>query len=125
MNKIIFNGIDHQERYKEYLEKMPCQDDKYRAVAYLLALIGNRAEDIFDFKNHHIIPEGMSEAWQTGTTSRATALIFSMWNGYTINPEKNNIMSIFGYVEWDEYYIEALKLYCYTSIKYSKIRLKI
>ena len=113
---IIFENKDHENRYKEFHDKMTCQDALHRSVAYLLALIGDNADDLFDFENNRIKPDGMNAAWQTSNTVRATALIFALWNGYNDENDRGNIYNIFSYNYWDKYYIEALKIYCSDTI---------
>ena len=67
MNTIIFENKDHENRYNEYIEKMPRKDGFNNAYAYLLALSGHNPNDIYDFENHKIIPDGMGACWQTST----------------------------------------------------------
>ena len=92
MNTIIFENKDHENRYNEYIEKMLRKDGFNKAYAYLLALIGHNPNDIFDFENHKIIPDGMGACWQTSNTARATALLFSLWCNY--NDENNWVLYI-------------------------------
>ena len=115
MNTIIFENKDHEIRYNEYIEKMPRKDGFNKAYAYLLALIGHNPNDIYDFENHRIIPEGLGACWQTGNTTRATALLFSLWNDYNNEYNCGTVYNIFGCSHWDKYYIEALRLYCSNS----------
>ncbi len=125
MANVIFENNDHEIRYNEIFNKMNCKSNMHKAIAYLLALMDGNEDDVFDFKKNQIKPDGINACWQTGGTSRTTALIFSMWNGYYSNPEKGTILKIFGYSNWDKYYIEALKIYAYDTINaldFSKLR---
>ena len=97
----------------------------HKSVAYLLALIGDYENDVFDFENNHIKPESLKAAWQTSNTARATALIFALWNGYNNDSNCGNIYNIFRYNYWDKYYIEALKIYCSDSLNFPVVNLKI
>lgn len=124
-NKIAFENADHENKYYEYLNRMCRQDNLHRCVAYLLALIGDEAEDLFDFEHNVIKPEGIHEAWQTSNTVRATALLFSLWNAYDDDHNRANPYNIFGYNYWDKYYIEALKIYCHDSLSQPTLKLKI
>lgn len=125
MNTIIFENKDHENRYNEYIEKMPRKDGFNKAYAYILALIGHNPDDIFDFENHRIIPDGLGACWQTGNTARATALLFSLWNDYNNEYNCGTVYNIFGSNYWDKYFIEALKLYCSGTITQIPPSLKI
>ena len=125
MNTIIFENKDHENRYNEYIEKMPRKDGFNKACAYLLTLIGHNPNDIFDFENHRIIPEGLGACWQTSNTARATALLFSLWCNYNDENNCGTVYNIFGSNYWDKYYIEALRLYCSDTISQIPPSLKI
>ena len=125
MNKIIFENKEHESRYNEYIEKMPSKDGFNKAYAYLLALIGHNPNDIYDFKNHRIITEGLSACWQTTNTARATALLFSLMCNYNNENNCGTVYNIFGSNYWDKYYIEALKLYCHNSLSQHSFNIKI
>lgn len=125
MNKIIFENKDHESRYNKYVEKMPCKDGFNKAYAYLLALIGHNPNDIYDFDNHRIIPEGLGACWQTTNTARATALLFSLKCNYNNETNCGTVYNVFGSNYWDKYYIEALKLYCHDSLSQPTFNLKI
>ena len=101
------------------------EDAMLSDVTNLLALIGHNPNDIYDFENHKIIPEGLGACWQTGNTTRATALLFSLWNDYNNEYNCGTVYNIFGCSRWDKYYIEALKLYCSNSDMQIPSRFKI
>ena len=125
MNTIIFENKDHEIRYNEYIVKMPRKDGFNKAYAYLLALIGHNPNDIYDFENHRIIPKGLGACWQTGNTTRATSLLFSLCCNYNNEDNCGTVYSIFGSNYWDKYYIEALRLYCSGTISQIPTSLKI
>ena len=104
MTTIIFETKEHESRYNEYIEKMPRKDGYGKACAYLLGLIGPNPDDIYNFENHRIIPEGLGACWQTSNTSRATALLFSLWQNYNNECNICIVFNIFGYNYWDRYY---------------------
>ena len=125
MKKIIFENADHEIRYNEILSKMSYHSNMHKAIAYLLALMDGNAEDIYDFSKNQIINDGLQACWQTGGSVRATKLIYSMWNGPELYPEKCTIDQIFGYSRWDKFFIEALKIYADDTINmpdFSKLR---
>ena len=104
---------------------MSYQSNMHKAIAYLLALMDGNAEDIYDFSKNRIMNDGLQACWQTGNSSRATKLIFNMWNGPEFYPEKCTIDQIFGYSNCDKYYIEALKIYASDTINapdFSKLK---
>ena len=118
MTKIKFKNQTHEKKFYHYCNILPQhkQNPEGYAVAYLLALIGEHENDIFDFKHAVIKPDGIHEAWQTGTTKRATSLLFTLWNGYFADPEKGNLYDIFGYSEWDRYFLEAIRIRYFQTI---------
>ena len=125
MVKIIFENKEHEIRYNNILGRMICSDNLHKSVAYLLALIGDYEDDVFDFENNRIKPESLKAAWQTSNTARATALIFALWNGYNNDSNCGNVYNIFRYNYWDKYYIEALKIYCSDSLNFPAVNFKI
>ena len=44
---------------------------------------------LFDFKEDIIKPEGLSAAWQTGSTRRLCRIAFNLWNGWTEEGNEN------------------------------------
>lgn len=125
MVKIIFENKEHEIRYNNILDRMIYSDNLHKSVAYLLALIGDYENDVFDFEKNRIKPESLKAAWQTSNTARATALIFALWNGYNNDSNCGNVYNIFRYNYWDKYYIEALKIYCSDSLNFPAVNLKI
>ena len=122
MENIIFESAAHEKKYFDLLHRAEITADSHnpelKAVLYLLALIRRNENSLYDFKENVIKPESIGEPWQTGNTARATRLMFILWNGYNAEPDQsqNSIYNIFGYSEWDKYYIQALKIrYPYTT----------
>lgn len=86
-SKTSFYDESHRSRYVEMLGRVGGSlSDPYRkSAAYLMALdpvIYKHAEDIFNFEKGYILPENISQAWQTGTSYKTTRLMFNLWNGY-------------------------------------------
>ena len=122
MNAIIFANAEHKKKYISLLQRVgenyKSDNVEIKAAMYLLALIGKNENTLFDFKEMCIKPDGINAAWQTGTTLRASRLMFVLWNGFPSENEQanNSIYNIFGYTEWDKYFIEAIKIrYPYTT----------
>lgn len=87
---IIFKDKEHEKRYTSISTKMKYLDEYHKAAAYLLSLdevCRKHISDIFDFEEDAIIPEGLHENWQTGTSRKTTRLMFNLWNGYNSEGE--------------------------------------
>ena len=117
---MIFESESHQNKYNELLTRIGAdraKDPEVKATLYLIALIGHE-ERLFNFKDCHIKPAGINEAWQTGSSSRATRLAFILWNGNPAEDDQreNNLYNIFGYSSFDRYFLEAIRIrYPYTT----------
>lgn len=84
-DKIEFNNPKHSDEYNTILKMMNNQDVYHKAVAYLLALdtvINTHINEVYDFKENHIILEALNKPWQTDTSRKTTRLIYNLWNGY-------------------------------------------
>ena len=111
---MIFENERHEQKYKELLARIEPEQARTaeaRATLYLIALIGHE-ERLFNFKEYSIKLKGLNEPWQTGGSIRATRLAFILWNGNPAEEDQrdNNIYNIFGYSEYDRYFIEALRI---------------
>lgn len=85
--KVKFLNEAHSDFYREALERAKAQNDPYRKpLFYLLGLLSEtRANiaDLYDFKEAAIVPEGLQQGWQTGTSGEICRLAFNLYNGYT------------------------------------------
>ena len=121
---ICFYNEEHQESFFELLNRMKKnRNDSYHlSAAYLMSLdrvCRQHVDDIFDFKEDLIKPEGLYKAWQTGTSRRTTRLMYNLWNDYCYDGEipkedsKPSIYCIPGHIfacSYAFYYFEAIKL---------------
>lgn len=86
MGNIQFASRGHKTFYTEMLA-ITCNDDAYhKAFFYTMGISAETRRNIrnlFDFKGDCIKPEGLSAAWQTGSTRRLCRLAFNLWNGWT------------------------------------------
>lgn len=110
-----FNGTEHANLYKDLLRRDHTheEDAERAALFYLLALIGEDASRFYDFQERIIKPDSINRPELTGTTRRALTLAYVLYNGFPSAEEEqasNNITSIFGYSEWDTFFLEAIKL---------------
>ena len=111
---MIFESESHQSKYTELLNRIGedrAGAPEVKATLYLIALVGHE-DRLFNFKDCAIIPKGLAEAWQTGGSSRATRLAFILWNGNPAEEDQreNNLYNIFGYSNYDRYFLEAIKI---------------
>ena len=82
---VQFKNDEHEERYYAALAKMKSTDCYHRAVAYLFTLdrdCARHIDDVFDFREDGINPDGLHSGWQTGTSVQTTRLAFNLWNGF-------------------------------------------
>ena len=112
MNNIIFENKTHKEKFTEFCNRLPEQrkNPTSYAAMYLLALIGQGENDLFDFEKGLIEPEGINAGWQTSSTRKATALMFGIWNSRCMDAEASKVCNIFGSSYWDRYFLEAIKI---------------
>ena len=87
---VFYNEI-HESSYNDICSKMKYLDCYHRSIAYLLSLdrvLREHLEEVFDFQEDVIIPEGLNKGFQTGTSKKTTRLAFNLWNGYCSEGEK-------------------------------------
>lgn len=80
--------IDDQHR--SFYESRFCGDVYRDSVSYLLGLTEEtrkNAGDLFDEDGLQI--EGLSKAWQTGSTKKLTRLAFNLWNGCMVDSQED------------------------------------
>ena len=111
---VQFKNDEHEERYYAVLAKMKSTDCYHRAVAYLFTLdrdCARHIDDVFDFKEDGINPDGLHSGWQTGTSVQTTRLAFNLWNGFIEKGEEKRFTpdEIFTST-YANYYFEAIKL---------------
>ena len=114
-----FKNTDHKERYEKILARMKKQDPYHKSAAYLMALAELVPSDVFDFENDFIRHEGLYKAWQTGSSRKATRLMFNLWNGCyedkaADKPEETSyyyaVDEIFCNHEYAPYFYEAIRI---------------
>lgn len=111
---VQFKNDEHEERYYAALAKMKSTDCYHRAVAYLFTLdrdCARHIDDVFDFREDGINPDGLHSGWQTGTSVQTTRLAFNLWNGFIEKGEEKRFTpdEIFNST-YANYYFEAIKL---------------
>lgn len=114
MSEIKFISTEHQEFYVSMTAKAKKEDCYHRAFFYTVGLVDETRrnfEDLFDFKDDTIIPEGLQKAWQTGGSIRICRMAFNLWNGYVEEGAEGETTpeSLFA-CPFAPYFIEGLKL---------------
>ena len=87
MAEIKFTLKEHENFYKEMLQKSGKSDSYHRVFFYCIGIseTGRRnVTRVFDFEQDRIIPDGLHEAWQTGERCGLQGLRstygIDMWN---------------------------------------------
>lgn len=88
-----FYNDEHQSAFLSLVNRMRADScsvtlDVYKiSLAYLITLDNvcrNHIDSIYDFEDDCIIPECLSEGWQTGTSRRTLLLAFNLFTGNTL-----------------------------------------
>jgi len=110
---MIFKSQEHKDFFYDRVEKT--RDCYYQSFFYVAGLsedTRNYIEDIFDFNENRINPEGLSCSWQTSGTRRITLMAFNLWNGYAESgcEEESTPYELFADSN-AEFFIEAIRLH--------------
>ena len=82
---IKFKNKEHGKFYEQCLGLCGCSDPYHKAFFYTMGICGdtrNHIEDVFDFQEDVIRPEGLNKGWQTSGSTCLTRLAFNLWNGW-------------------------------------------
>ena len=82
---IKFKNKDHEKFYEQCLTRTGGLDPYHKAFFYTMGISDEtrkHVEDVFDFQEDVIRPEGMNKGWQTSGSSCLTRLAFNLWNGW-------------------------------------------
>ena len=96
------------------MNKCRVNDCYHRAFFYVMGIASETRANInqmFDFKNDCIEPDGMHGGWQTSGTVRVCRLAFNLWNGYTDmdSPQSFTPEDLFC-CEFAPYFMEGIKV---------------
>lgn len=112
-----FKNEEHKARYAEILARMKRDDAYHRSAAYLMALADLVPGDVFDFENDCIRHEGLYAGWQTGSSRKATRLMFNLWNGCYEDKAADEPEKTSGYYAVDEiFYNHEYAPYFYYAV---------
>lgn len=84
MRDLIFASDQHRKFFERNIARGR-PDGYHKALFYLLGVSDEtrrHIEDLFDFAEDAIRPEGLTAGWQTSGTGRLCRLAFNLWNGY-------------------------------------------
>lgn len=112
---MIFKDKEHEDFYNFNVKETNSNDDPYRqSLFYLLGLTKETRQNIdrlYNFKEQCIEFDGLTDPWQTGTTTKITRLAFNLFNGFSGNDDS---YSYTPYYLFDNslmiYMLEAVKL---------------
>lgn len=82
---IKFKNSEHEKFYEQCLARTGSLDPYHKAFFYTMGISGDtrhHIEDVYDFRDDVIRPEGLSKGWQTSGSSCLTRLAFNLWNGW-------------------------------------------
>jgi hypothetical protein len=83
INNLIFVSDEHQQFYKNHADIVNCGND-YAALVYTLGinhLCRKHFNQLYDQNRKRIIPDGLTEWWQTGASVKITRLAFNLFTG--------------------------------------------
>ena len=126
---ILYYDQEHENEFLTLLSSMKSHDEYHKAAAYLLTLdrlLKNHITDVFDINQDIILHEGLSKAWQTGTSKKTTRLLFNLWNSFMHENTEDKFYRehVTSYVthHQDEFRIGSLAL---DGEDYSKVRITV
>lgn len=82
---IKFKNKDHEKFYEQCLGRTGSLDPYHKAFFYTMGISSEtrkHIEDVFNFREDAILPEGLNKGWQTSGSSCLTRLAFNLWNGW-------------------------------------------
>ena len=92
MADIKFRDTAHRDFFLENMMKCRVNDCYHRAFFYVMGIASETRANInqmFNFKEDCIEPEGMHGGWQTSGTVKVCHLAFNLWNGYGISRQRS------------------------------------
>lgn len=114
IQNIRFVSEEHRSFFLSMVAKSRHDDSYHRSFFYVMGIAPETRANIqqmFNFKEDCIEPDGMHGSWQTSSTIRVCRLAFNLWNGYT-DPEQSNAFSpedLFC-CEFAPYFMEGVKV---------------
>lgn len=113
----MFKSKEHEAAYKEFILKAHVSDGdaERKSLFYLLSLLEDTREhinDLYDFKENWIKPEGLNKGWQTGGTTKITMLAFNLYNGFNDEDNDYSPLNLFSGVDSSnrEYLLQSIRI---------------
>lgn len=114
MADMKFNSAAHRDFFLEMMGKCRTNDSYHRAFFYVMGIASETRANInqmFNFKDDCIEPDGMHGGWQTSGTVRVCHLAFNLWNGYSENDNKDSYTPYDLFCcEYAPYFMEGIKV---------------
>ena len=114
MANIKFKSKEHRDFFLEMMDKSKVKDSYHKAFFYVMGISGETRANInqmFDFKNDCINPEGMHGGWQTSGSVRVCQLAFNLWNGYSEREQRDSYTPYDLFCcEYAPYFMEGIKV---------------
>ena len=114
MSNIQFRSAEHRDFFLENMNKCRVNDSYHRAFFYVMGIASETRANInqmIDFKNDCIEPDGMHGGWQTSGTVKVCRLAFNLWNGYTdMNSPQSFTPEDLFCCEFAPYFMEGIKV---------------
>ena len=111
---VAFKDAEHATFYRRALERSGTADAYHKAFFYVMGIAAETRANInqmFDFKNDCIVPEGMHGGWQTSGTVKVCHLAFNLWNNYVEEGrEKSFTPEDLFCCEFAPYFMEGIKV---------------
>ncbi len=109
-----FSSKAHEAFFYTMLSKAGNTDSYHQALFYTIGISSTMRQNvdrIFNFKEDCIIPEALSDGWQTGSTARTTRLAFNLWNNFVVEGfERHYTPEDLFACSYAPYFFEAIKL---------------
>ena len=103
MADIKFRDTAHRDFFLENMMKCRVNDCYHRAFFYVMGIVSETRANInqmFNFKEDCIEPEGMHGGWQTSGTVKVCHLAFNLWNGYAEEGADVHILTSLCDIAW-------------------------
>lgn len=114
MSNVKFSSVAHQDFFLEMMRKCKTNDSYHRAFFYVMGISGDTRRNInqlFNFKEDSIIPDGMYGGWQTSGSIRVCQLAFNLWNGYAEKDSKDSYTPYDLFCcDYAPYFMEGIKI---------------
>lgn len=127
-----FYEKEHRSFFMKMLMKIQKIDAYHVALMYTLGISKDtrgHIENLYDFKEMRIKPEGLFEGWQTYKSQRVTAFAFNLYNNGNLSPDEHLMKCIkyavedISYCLYSFYFWQAVKLrypeYCGKEQRYT------